>query len=321
MQRVEAQLTLSIVVPIYRNEENIPELLVRLDELSHRIGEPIEVVAVVDGSPDRSAELLSLSLPRCRFRSRLLVLSRNFGSFSAIRAGLEKGAGDRYAVMAADLQEPIDLIEEFATRLRDNEADVAIGVRSGREDSWSQRIGAQVYWWCYRRFVQGEMPRGGVDVFGCSRAARDALLRLDERNSSLVGLLMWMGYRRAEVPYVRQERRYGASAWTMRRKLRYLKDSIFAFSDLPIRLLSVAGVLGILSSIGLAVAVLVAKARGGIDVPGYTPTVLLVTFFGGLNSLGLGVLGEYLWRTFENSKRRPEFLVARDEEFAGEGSG
>ena len=117
------------------------------------------------------------------------------------------------------------------------------------------------------------------------------------------------------MKYSRLPRKHGVSAWSFSRKLRYLLDSTFAFSDLPIRLLSLAGMTGMLVSVVLAAAVLATKIAGQVNVPGYTATVLVVMFFGGLNSFGIGVLGEYLWRTFENTKRRPEFLIARVDEY------
>jgi hypothetical protein len=154
------------------------------------------------------------------------------------------------------------------------------------------------------------MPARGVDVFACNRQARDVLLALQESNSTLVGLLVWMGFRRREVPYVRLPRRHGKSSWSLARRLRYLADSVFAFSDLPMRLLTLAGLSGMALSLLLGSVVLGAKLWGLIDVPGYAATVLTVVFFGGLNSLGLGLVGEYVWRNFENSKQRPSFLVA-----------
>jgi hypothetical protein len=157
--------------------------------------------------------------------------------------------------------------------------------------------------------VQPQIPPGGIDVFGCNEAFRRHLLSLPERNSTLVGLLVWLGFRRREVAYVRQARRHGRSSWSFRRKLRYLLDSVFAFSDLPVRVLSAVGLAGLSLSAILGTLVLVARIVGDIQVPGYTATVLVVMFFGGLNSLGIGILGEYLWRTFENTKLRPAYVV------------
>jgi polyisoprenyl-phosphate glycosyltransferase len=219
-------------------------------------------------------------------------------------------------VMAADLQEPPELILRFREALREDGCDVVIGTRDGRADPFGKRLSSSIFWSVYRRFIQRSMPEGGIDVFGCNRAFRDRLLELRELNTTLVGLIVWMGFRRAAVPYARRERRHGKSAWSFRRRVRYLLDSCFAFSDLPIRLVSVCGALGLAISIVLGLTLIVLKLSGRIDVPGYTATVVTVMFFGGLNAMGIGLIGEYVWRTFENTKGRPSYFVARHVEFS-----
>ncbi len=302
---------ISLVIPVYRNAENIPTLLDALAELGTQLGSELEVVFVVDGSPDDSYAQLHAALPKHPVRAQLLLLSRNFGSFAAIRAGLEAARGDRFAVLAADLQEPPDLVRQFNERLATGTCDVVIGTRATRADPALSRLGSTVFWSAYRRWVQPEIPPGGVDVFGCSKQVRDEILKLHESNSSLVGLLFWVGFRRELVPYDRRERLLGTSAWTFAKKIRYLSDSVFNFTDLPVRLLFRIGVFGTLASFGGAAVVLAARLTNRISVPGYTATVLTVVFFGALNCLGLGIIGGYVWRTMENTKGRPNFLVAR----------
>jgi glycosyltransferase involved in cell wall biosynthesis len=306
---------ISLVVPVYRNSENITALVEAVQQLSDVLQGKLEAVFVVDGSPDDSYLKLAAALPRAQFRSQLLLLSRNFGSFAAVRAGLAAGRGDYFAVMAADLQEPPELVATFAQRLAEGACDVVLGQRTGRDDPLASRILSGLFWMLYRRFVQGEVPEGGVDVFGCSRAVRDQLVLLAENHSSLVGLLFWVGFRRQAVPYVRRRRQAGKSAWTFRKKLTYLSDSVFSFTDLPIRLLLRLGTLGLILSVALAAVVLMAKLLGDIPVPGYAATVLTVTFFGALNCFGLGIIGGYVWRTFENTKSRPNYIVASERRF------
>lgn len=307
---------ISLVIPVYKNALNIPPLLEALKDLAPRLSTPFEVVFVVDGSPDDSHSILRASLPGVPFGSQLLLLSRNFGAFAAIRAGLAAGRGDYFAVIAADLQESPDLVIEFLARMRDG-AQVVVGRREGRDDPLATRMSSSLFWWLYRRTVQPDLPEGGVDVFGCTRDVRDQIVRLPEQNSSLVGLLYWVGFRRAEVPYQRRARQIGKSAWTLRKKFRYLTDSIFGFTDLPIRLLTGLGLVGLLVTFFLGAAVVVARLMGLIEVPGYAPTVLLVMFFGTLNCFGLGVVGGYVWRGFENSKQRPNYIVADRTAFEG----
>jgi polyisoprenyl-phosphate glycosyltransferase len=311
---------ISLVIPVYRNAENIAPLLEALEELNTNLRGDLEIVFVVDGSPDDSYERLATALPGHAFRSQLLRLSRNFGSFAAIRAGLQAARGQRFAVLAADLQEPPALVQTFDERLRAGTCDIVIGTRATRADPALARAGSGAFWFAYRRWVQPEIPAGGVDVFGCSLQVRDEILKLEESNSSLIGLLFWVGFRRELVPYDRRARAVGHSAWTFAKKVRYLSDSVFNFTDLPVRLLFRIGYLGTFASILGAAVVIVAKLTSRITVPGYTATVLTVVFFGALNCLGLGIIGGYVWRTLENTKGRPNFLVASRTGFEGRSS-
>lgn len=300
----------SLVVPVYGNADTLDALLAVVESFSDAHDGDFEAVFVVDGSPDDSHARLAERLPFAPFRSQLLAHSRNFGSFAAIRTGLEAARGESIAVMAADLQEPPSLIAEFFSRLDRGSADLVVGVRSSRSDGWLSDRLSRLYWSLARRVVHADIPEGGVDVFGCSAEFRDALLRLSERRSSLIAQLFWLGYRREEVTYDRAARSQGASGWTFRKKVAYLADSFYAFSDLPVRMLTATGLVGVSLAAVVGLAVLVARIAGEVKVPGYTPTVLAVVFFGGLNLLSLGIVGTYVWRTFENTKGRPLALVA-----------
>jgi glycosyltransferase involved in cell wall biosynthesis len=305
---------LSLVIPVYRNEENLPRLFEELERLAPRLQHPLEVVFVVDGSPDRSLQRLRERLPGWSIASQLVELSRNFGSFAAIGAGLKVARGEWCAVIAADLQEPPDLVIEFERILSSGEADVVFGVREGRADPWLSRVLSQSFWALYRRLVP-DMPRGGIDVFGCTRQVRDELAGLREVNTNLMALLLWLGFRRAFVPYTRQRRLEGKSAWTFGRKLRYALDSTFAFTDLPIRALLLLGALATFGAIAGGIYLTVAWALGLIPVLGYTPLMLAIISFGGLTALGLGIVGQYQWLSLQNTRNRPTAVVRTIETF------
>lgn len=307
----EVPPTNSIVVPVYRNALNIEPLLITLDKLWSSLDGNLEVVFVVDGSPDNSGELLLAAQRSMCFKSVLAFHSRNFGSFVAIRSGLALAQGQAIAVMAADLQEPPELLQEFFAILARDGADIAIGNRIGRNDSFLNDILSNLYWAVYRRLVIRDVPRGGVDVFACTAAVRDELLALEEANTSLVAQLFWVGFRREFVPYVRRPREAGSSGWSFARRFRYMMDSVFSFTDFPIVLLLSVGCFSTISSVILAVAVIILRVSGVIAVPGYTTIVLLVIFFNSLTLMFQGILGAYLWRTFENTKRRPLGIVRR----------
>ena len=306
---------LSLIVPVYRNEEGLTDLLAAVGNLAREEPNDFECVFVVDGSPDRCYEILRERLPSQGFRAQLLLLSRNFGSFSAIRAGLLSARGDCFAVMAADLQEPHELVATMSRLLHADEADVVVGIRNSRSDPPLSRWFAQLYWQLYRRYVVPDMPRGGVDIFGCNRAFRDSLLQLQERHSSLVAQVFWLGFRRRFVPYERRPRAHGKSAWSFRRKLDYMLDSVFAFTDLPIRLLLRTGFAVTVGAALFACGLVLARVTGHIDVPGYVMLMLGIVFFGALNLFALGVVGSYAWRAYENGKERPLHVVLKQHEW------
>ena len=311
----------SVVVPVYKNEPTLSTLVQQLERLTSELDGPLEVVFVVDGSPDGSLVLLRrLLAEEQRFSSQLLALSRNFGSFSAVRAGLAVAGGDYVAMMAADLQEPVSLVRGFFKGLATGEHDVAVGVRESRDDPTKDMLPARVFWWLFRRLVEPDVPAGGVDVFGCTRQVASQLLRLEESHTSLVGLIYWVGFRRLEVPYVRQPRLIGKSAWGFRRKVRYLFDSIFSFTDLPITVIIVIGTLGVAVSTIWSIAVISAWAAGKINVPGYTPLMLALFFVTSTILIALGLVGSYVWRTYENSKGRPSAIPMSHERFGSDGA-
>jgi glycosyltransferase involved in cell wall biosynthesis len=306
---------LSLVIPVYNNEENLPRLFRELDQFADRLADDLEVVFVVDGSPDRSLAILQERLASWPVKTQLIELSRNFGSFAAMAAGLRAARGDHMAVIAADLQEPPDLILEFHRVLSSGAADVVLGHRVGRADPFWSQMASEAFWRLYRRFVVRDMPKGGIDLFACTRAVRDHLVELKEANTNLIALLFWLGFRRAFVPYERRARLEGRSSWTFGRKLRYALDSIFSFTDLPIRALLILGAVGTTFAIVAGVTVFVFWSLGRVPVLGYTPLMLVITFFGGLTALGLGIVGQYLWLSLQNARNRPNFIVKNARSF------
>ncbi|HBL45138.1 MAG TPA: glycosyltransferase [Planctomycetaceae bacterium] len=305
----------SLIIPVYKNEANLQDLLSALTELNQKAPCQMEVIFVIDGSPDRCYEILLKQLDDFPFASQLILLSRNFGSFAAIRAGLQAGTGEYFAVMAADLQEPPELVLMMWSELTAGDVDVVIAVRESRDDPFMTKLPSSIFWGLYRRFVVPDVPPGGVDIFGCNRAFRDQLLQLEERHSSLIAQMFWVGFRRKYISYERQERKHGKSAWTLRKKINYLMDSTFAFTDLPIRLLIHLGGLTTCLSALFGLLVIIFRLLNWIEVPGYTATVITIVFFGAFNIFALGIVGSYAWRTYENTKSRPLHIVLREHQF------
>jgi glycosyltransferase involved in cell wall biosynthesis len=296
----------SLVVPVYRNAGSIAALVDVVGHIAGQVDGSLEAIFVIDGSPDDSRDRLLHALENASVSARIVEHSRNFGSFAAIRTGMALARGQRIAVMAADLQEPPELVIEFLDRLASHEVDVVAGERVSRDDRGDSLSG--LYWRLYRRFVIAEIPVTGVDVFACTAAVRDVVCSLEAVHTSLVAQLFWVGFRRELVPYERRPSE-SESGWTFRRKLRYLSDSVFAFTDLPVRLLWSVGVLGLALGVLVGLIVLVARIAGAITVPGYAATILVLVFFASLNLMGLGIVGSYVWRAYDTAKGRPGAIV------------
>lgn len=309
------EFELSVVVPVYFNTESLPAVLERISEFAAEITK-LEAVFVIDGGADGASELLTAMLPDCGFPSQLIEHSRNFGSFAAIKTGFRHARGRITSVMAADLQEPAHLIPDFYRALCDSQHDIAIAVRSERHDGNLVQAASGTYWRLYRALVQPSMPPGGIDVFACNSLAREALLRFNESHSSLVGQLLWIGYDVVEIPYVRQAREVGVSQWTFRKKWKYMVDSVFSFTSLPITLMLWIGFIGTTVITIASITVAIAWLAGRIPVLGYTPIMLTVLFAAFLIQTSLGIIGTYVWRAYENTKQRPGALVSAHMTFA-----
>jgi glycosyltransferase involved in cell wall biosynthesis len=303
----------SVVVPIYGNRDSLPTLVDRLLTLAASRDGGLEGVFVVDGSPDDSLEVLRQTLAGSELTAQVLTHSRNFGSFSAVRSGLIVARGEYIGVMAADLQEPAEVVASFFDALEADECDIALGQRIGRDDPASSALASRLYWRIYQRFINPDIPTGGIDVFGCNRAIAQQIVSFPETHTSIIGLIFWLGYRRTFIQYRREPRHSGRSGWTLRRKLRYLFDSIYAFTDLPIILLQVIGFVGTLFSLFIGLVVFVGWLAGAVKEPGYTPLMIAIAGSTSAILLGLGVVGSYVWRSYENSKARPLGLVASHE--------
>ena len=310
----------SVVVPVYGNEATIPALIERLKFMAHDLDAPMEAVFVVDGSPDGSLLVLRRLLPLSGMPTQLVSHSRNFGAIAAIRTGFAAARGDYITAMAADLQEPPELAEKFFEYLSSDEYDVAVGTRTRRDDPLMSKIMSKTFWSLYRRWVNHEMPAGGVDMFGCTKAVAIELIALDESNSSLVGLLYWLGFRRISVPYRRVPRTEGKSGWTFKRKIRYFLDSVFSFTDKPIALLISVGFIGGIITLLTSVVIVIARLMGKIRLPGYAPLMLVMLLSTFTLLFGMGIVGSYVWRTYENSKGRP-VSVTMSHEIFGAGHG
>jgi len=239
---------------------------------------------------------------------KIISLSRNFGSHSAILCGLAHCTGDCAVVKAADLQEPTDMILKMVESWKKGN-NVVLAVREGRKEKKSQTFFANLYYWMVRKTSFPNMPKTGFDVYLIDRKVIDVLNLLDEKNSALTGQILWSGFKTDCVYYTRLERTVGKSRWTLKKKIRLVTDTLYGFSKLPIQLVSVIGFVAFLGSLFWAIFLVILKLSGNIEVSGWTTLIVFNLFSFGIVMLTLGILGEYLWRTFDATRNRPPYVI------------
>lgn len=303
---------LSIVIPVYFNEENLRPLYRDIKEkIIDIIDFDYEIVMVDDGSGDGSWRVMQ-ELAEQDTHIQIIHLSRNFGSHAAMLCGLTYSTGDCAVIKAADLQEPTELILEMYQQWKGGN-NVVLAVRQDRED---KSLFSELYYWMTRKVALPSMPSHGFDVFLVDRKVIRVLENLDEKNSAITGQILWSGFKTGTVYYTRKEREIGRSRWTLRKKVRLVFDTLFSFSTVPVTVVTWIGFLSCAGSALWAIMVLIARLRGAIPIAGYTTLLIFQLFSFGVIMLTQGLLGNYLWRTFDASRRRPVYIV--EEEFRQE---
>ena len=296
---------LSIVIPVYYNELNLRPLYADIKEkITDVIDFDYEIVLVDDGSEDGSWKVIQ-ELAAQNSRIKGIHLSRNFGSHSAILCGLAHATGDCAVIKAADLQEPTELILEMYHSWEEGN-NVVLAVREDRED---KSFFSELYYWLTRKVALPKMPEHGFDVFLVDRKVIQVLQALDEKNSAITGQILWSGFKTARINYVRKERTIGKSRWTLKKKIRLVSDTLFSFSTVPISFITTIGFLSLAGSLVWALVLLIIKLTHGIDVAGFTTLFIFQLFSFGVIMMTLGLLGGYLWRTFDASRNRPVYIV------------
>lgn len=301
-------MKLSIVIPVYYNEDNLKPLYEDIQrKIINVIDYDYELIFVNDGSKDGSYEILKY-LAEIDSNVKIFSLSRNFGSHAAILCGLSKATGDCAVIKAADLQEPTELVLEMVQSWKSGN-NVVLAERRGRQEGKSQIAFANLYYWLVRKAALPTMPKEGFDVYLLDRKVIDVLLKLDEKNSALTGQILWSGFRTGTVYYERLAREIGTSRWTLKKKIRLVADTLFSFSTLPIKIVTTIGGFSFFGALIWAVLVLAFKLAGKIQVSGWTTLFIFNLFSFGVIMLTLGILGEYLWRTFDASRNRPPYII------------
>jgi glycosyltransferase involved in cell wall biosynthesis len=301
---------LSLVIPMYNEEEAIPLLRKRVAEAIAHVGSAVEVIVVDDGSTDRTLSLL-LEWAKEVAGVKVLGLARNFGHQFAATAGLDYARGDAVVLMDADLQDPPEIIGEMVGKYCQG-YDVIYGQRNLRQGETAfKRVTAWVFYRAMRGLVHKDLPPDTGDFRLMSRACLDALKGMRETHRFLRGMVAWVGFAQTAVRFDRPPRVAGRSKYPPRKMLRFAWNAVLSFSPLPLRISLVAGLLSAAVGLGLMVYAIVAKVIWQNTTPGWTSEVVAVTFIGGMVLVSNGILGEYVGRIFEEIKGRPLYVVSR----------
>ncbi len=303
-------MKISIVTPCYYNGMNIPETyeVIRRDVFDVCKDIEFEWVLVDDGSKDDTLEQ-ALKIEQKDSRVKVVKLSRNFGEFRAIVAGMSVASGDAVAVISADLQDPPDLIPEMIESWKKGNL-VNLAVRKGREESKLKNFFADTYYKLVRKWVEPNYPKRGFDFFLIDKSVVNQLVKMQEKNSSIYLQLIWLGYVPTEIEYTRREREKGKSMWTYSKRINLFIDTFVVFSNKPIRFITTSGFFISLIGVIFAIYFLVDKLNNDI-LPGWTSLMVVMLLLSGFQMLMLGMLGEYMWRNLDESRNRPLYVIEK----------
>ncbi len=300
--------TLSIVVPMFNEEDVLPILFDRLSSFLEKLGDSYEIICVNDGSTDKTAALLADAHARDN-RIKVLNFSRNFGKEIALTAGLDVASGKAVVPIDADLQDPPELIETFLEKWREG-FDVVYAVRRRRDtDTAMKRWSAARFYEVINRLSGVPIPANTGDFRLMDQRVVRAIVQLREHNRFMKGLFAWVGFRHIEVPYDRPERAAGQTKFNYWRLWNFALDGITGFSTVPLRIAGYIGMLTALGAIFYGIFLIMRTLIHGVDVPGYASLMVAVLLIGGLQLVVLGVIGEYLGRLYEEARKRPLYIV------------
>jgi len=301
---------LSVIIPCYFNEKNIPVTKAELIRNENLFPKEVtfEYVLVDDGSKDGTLDELLEFRSEYPEKVKIIKLSGNFGSYNAILAGMNYATGDCNVILTADLQDPPELI----TKMYDywvKGIKFVIANRQDREEPFLQKVFSNTYHYLIRKLALKDVPRGGFDLVLFDKQLRDDIVRINEKNSNQIYLLSWLKYDYVNITYIRKKRRIGKSRWTLQKKIKLFVDSFVSFSFFPIRLISVTGlILGLISFL-YGLFVIYAKISGLVPLQGWTAIMVVLLFVSSFQMIALGIIGEYVWRSMDASRNRPNFIV------------
>lgn len=310
-QELNSEISCSIVIPVFCNELNVEPTFNKINEVVIKKNPHLkfEIIFVDDGSYDNSLAKLVELKNRNEGLIKIIKFTRNFGQVNAIYAGYSKAKGKCIVNISADLQDSPELINEMFKYHYEENYPIVICTRSDRDESFARRTTSKMFYAAIRKLSFSNMPAGGFDFLLIDQKVKSLLLSNMEANAFWQGQILWTGYRVKFIPYTRQKRELGESKWTFSKKLKYLIDGVLGYSFLPIRLMSILGLLISLSGFIYSIFIVIAKFTGNVPFQGWAPLMILVLLLSGFQMLMLGVIGEYLWRTLDEVRRRQAYVI------------
>lgn len=302
---------ISIITPCYNEQESITLFHEKTTQVLDNLGVDYEILFIDDGSTDRTARLIE-TLTKTNPRVRGIVFSRNFGKEAALTAGIDYALGQAVIPMDVDLQDPPELLGQMIDAWRDG-ADVVLAKRSDRSsDTLFKRSTANIFYTLHNSIADIRIPHNVGDFRLMDRKVVDALKQLPERQRFMKGIFTWVGYETVVVEYKRPPRAAGETRLPLLKLINLAIEGFTSFSTVPLKLFTILGFLGTLLTMLYTIFVILRVLFVGTDVPGYPSLFVAVCFFGSINLLGLGVLGEYLGRIYMEVKQRPTYLVRNE---------
>lgn len=300
--------TISIIAPCYNEEETIEPFLRRIEEILTQINEPYEIVFINDGSKDNTLNVL-LNAKQNFKNIRIINFSRNFGKEAALTAGLDKARGEAAIPIDVDLQDPPKLIKDLVAKWREG-YEVVLAKRADRtSDSFAKRVSADLFYKLNGKISNVDIPNNVGDFRLMSKRVVEALKQLPENQRFMKGLFAWVGFKTTVIEYVREKREAGQSSFNGWKLWNFALDGITSFSTLPLRIWLYIGALVSFLSFLYGSFIILKTLIFGIDLPGYASLAVIMLFLGGIQLIGIGILGEYIGRIYSESKRRPSYII------------
>jgi dolichol-phosphate mannosyltransferase len=298
---------LSVVIPVLNEQQNLEELYRRLVTTLEAVEPNFEIVFIDDGSRDRSLAIAS-GMAQRDARVTVISFARNFGHQAAISAGLDAAQGDAVIVMDADLQDPPEVLGKFIAKWREGH-DVVYAIREQRKEGWFKRTAYALFYRLLQRVANIEIPLDAGDFCIMDRRVVDLLVKMPERNRFVRGIRSWVGLDQVGLPYERAARFAGRTNYSYGKLVTLALDGLVSFSYLPLRIISMVGIVVSVLSILLAVIYTIQKVFWGLSPPGFPTTIVAIFFLAGIQLITIGVIGEYVGRIFEEVKHRPLYIV------------